>query len=47
MGPFIKMIWFVAFGIFAVAVLEIVLFVGIRQERHAYKKEQSAEVICR
>lgn len=47
MGPFIKMVWFVAFAIFALLVLEIVLFVGIRQERQSYKKAQSAEVICR
>lgn len=40
MGPFIKMIWFVAFGLLAVLVLEIVLFVGIRQERQAYNRVQ-------
>lgn len=47
MGPFIKMIWFVAFAIFALLVLEIVLFVGMRQERESYKKEHRVGVICR
>lgn len=46
MGPLVKMIWFVAFGIFAVLVVEIVLFVGLRQEKHAQKKTQNAEVQC-
>jgi hypothetical protein len=46
MGPLVKMIWFVAFAVFAILVLEVVLFVGIRQERQAYKKAQSTEVIC-
>jgi uncharacterized membrane protein len=45
MGPLIKMIWFVAFIIFAVVVVEIVLFIGLHQERQAYKRAQSAEVL--
>lgn len=43
MGPFVKMIWFVAFALLAVLVLEIVLFVGIRQERRAYNRVQHTD----
>lgn len=47
MGPFIKMIWFVAVGIFAVLILEIILFVGSRQEYQSNKKNKhSAEIVC-
>jgi hypothetical protein len=43
MGPLIKTIWVVAFALLAVLVLEIVLFVGIRQERQAYRRVQHTD----
>jgi hypothetical protein len=42
-GPLIKTIWVVAFALLAVLVLEIVLFIGIRQERQAYNRVQHTD----